>query len=73
MVEKTLKVYECDICGNEGERYSVSFPDGQMTLDRCDRHAAKLLKLKDEKGHWTPLGRKSSFKVSSLEDIKRQL
>lgn len=73
MVERTLKVYECDVCGEEGDRYTVGFPDGQKTLDRCQRHGAKIQKLRDEKGSWTPLGKKSAFKVSSVDDIRKQL
>lgn len=72
MVERTLKVYECDICGEEGERYTVGYPDGQMALDRCSRHDTKIQKFRDEKGLWTPLTGKSTFKISTLEDINRQ-
>lgn len=75
MVKRTLELYECDVCGSEGDRYSVNFPDGQLTLDRCQRHATKLHKLKDEKGSWVArvAGSKQSFKVSSVEDIKQQM
>jgi hypothetical protein len=75
VVEKTLKLFECDVDGAEGQRYTVTFPDGsQLHLDRCDRHNAKLEKLRDEKGTWATKsrGQRSSFKISSLEDIERQ-
>lgn len=74
MVLVTLERVECDICGQPGERYTIHYPEGIVTLDRCDRHASKLLALREEKGaEWTaapaPKGR---FKVSSPEDIKAQ-
>lgn len=74
MVERTLKLYDCDVCGSEGERYSVTFPDGQLTLDRCERHNGHLEKLRNEKGTWVAKapGSRSSFKVSSVDDIAKQ-
>lgn len=75
MVKRTLEVFECDICGADGRRYLVMYEDGQMVLDRCERHNGKLEKLRDEKGSWTTKspGHKSSFKVSNIDDIRRQL
>lgn len=74
MVKRTLELYECDVCGAEGERYMVTFPDGQMTLDRCQRHNTHLEKLRTEKGSWVakPQNGRSSFKVSTLDDIQKQ-
>lgn len=74
MVKRTLELFECDLCGEEGQRYTVIFPDGQMTLDRCGRHNTRIEKMRAEKGEWvarTPGGR-SSFKVSSLEEIEQR-
>ena len=75
MVKRTLAVYECAICGKEGERYMVTYPDGQMTLDRCTRHAKALASLRNEAGSWEPLkaASKSAFKVSSVEEIRKQI
>lgn len=73
MVRKTVELFECDVCGAEAERYTVSFPDGGiLALDRCERHNKKILALRDEKGAWTSGQGRSVFKVSSLEDIKKQ-
>lgn len=75
VVKRTLEIYECDVCGKEAVRYSVNFPDGTLTLDRCSQHDSKVQKLRDEKGAWTTksgAGR-SSFKVSSVEDIQKQV
>lgn len=74
MVKRTLELFECDVCGEEGARYTVTYPDGQMTLDRCDRHGAKLLKLKEEKGAWVAKspGSRSGFKISTLDEIQEQ-
>lgn len=75
MVKRTMEMYECDLCGDEGDRYTVIFPEGALAMDRCERHAAKLLKLRDEKGIWTSQQArqpKSSFKLSTPDDIKRQ-
>ena len=34
MVRKTVELFECDVCGNPGERYTVTFPeDGTLSLD----------------------------------------
>jgi hypothetical protein len=66
-------LYECDVCGDEGQRYGVIFPEGQMTLDRCGRHNRALERLREEKGSWvakTSNGR-TSFKVSSIDEIER--
>lgn len=74
MVKRTLELFECDVCGQEGERYLVTFPDGQMTLDRCGRHNAQIEKLRNEKGSWvtrTANGR-TSFKISSVDEIEEQ-
>lgn len=74
MVKRTLELYECDICGGEGERYTVTFPDGQMTLDRCQRHNSHIEKLRNEKGAWSARASngRSSFRISTIEDIQKQ-
>lgn len=73
MVKKTLETYVCDICGREGARFTIGYPDGGfMALDRCDKHDNTLLKFKDEKGTWVAPGAKNVFKVSTAEDIKAQ-
>lgn len=73
MVRKTVELYECDVCGDPGERYTVTFPeDGALALDRCGKHDKKILALRDEKGSWAQSTNRSTFKVSSLEEIQRQ-
>lgn len=73
MVRKTVELYECDVCGKDAERYTVSFPEGgTLALDRCEMHAKKILALKNEKGSWAQSNGRSVFKVSSLEEIERQ-
>lgn len=73
LVKKTVETYECDICGADGERYTINFPEGLLALDRCGRHDRKVLALRNEKGSWvqTP-GSRASFRISTLEDIERQ-
>lgn len=73
MVRKTVELFECDVCGADGERYTISFPDdGMLALDRCERHAKRIVAFRDEKGSWTNGSGRSVFKVSSLEDIEAQ-
>lgn len=74
MVKRTYELVECDVCGAEAERYGVIFPDGQLTLDRCPRHNKALEKLRDEKGTWVAKSSngRTSFKVSSVDEIQRQ-
>jgi hypothetical protein len=75
MTKRTVEVFECDLCGEPGERYAITYPDGTLALDRCPRDAIPILAFKEEAGgQWTPTGvsGKSSFKVSSLDDIIKQ-
>lgn len=72
MVKVTLEAFHCDVCGEPGQRYTVGFPDGVKLLDRCARHAAKVEALRNEKGDWQPVSAKSEFKVSSIDEIKKQ-
>ena len=73
MVRKTVELFECDVCGEPGERYTVTFPeDGALSLDRCSKHDRKIMALRDEKGTWAQSTNRSTFKVSSLEEIQRQ-
>lgn len=73
MVKKTVETYECDVCGEEGERYTISFPDGFLALDRCEKHDKKVVALRNEKGSWVhSQNQRAVFKVSTLEDIERQ-
>ena len=73
MVRKTVELFECDVCGEDAERYTITFPDlGTLALDRCNKHARKILALKDEKGSWAQGGNRSAFKVSSVFDINKQ-
>ena len=70
MVKVTLERIECDVCGEEGTRYTLSFPDGVKVLDRCEKHEKKIMALKNEKGDWTPLGgRSSGITVKTPEQI----
>ncbi len=73
MVRKTVELFECDVCGADAERYTISFPDGGiLALDRCERHNKKLVALREEKGAWTTGSGRSVFKVSSIEDIEKR-
>jgi hypothetical protein len=74
MAKVTLERYNCDVCEQEGERYTLSFPDGIKVLDRCERHAKKIIALRDEAGEFTRIApnRRNSLKVSTPEDIARQ-
>jgi hypothetical protein len=67
MVESFL----CDVCGKEGERYTVQYPDGTLVLDRCDKHNRKLMSLRDEQGTWNrPEVARNSFRLATPDDIK---
>jgi hypothetical protein len=74
MARRTVEVFDCDICGEGGERYVVSFPDDHtLALDRCPKHNKKLEGIRNEKGNWITNGStRSTFKVSSLEEIQKQ-
>lgn len=75
MVKRTLEQIECDVCGREGERYTLSFPDGIKILDRCDRHDKKIQTLKEEAGDWSPVSPgnpRGKLVVTSLEEIERR-
>lgn len=72
MVKVTLETFQCDVCGEPGERYTVGYKDGTKVLDRCPRHSTKLEALRNEKGEWQAVAPKTEFKVSSIEDIKKQ-
>ena len=71
-MKRTLELYDCDKCGNEGQRYSVVFPEGALVMDRCELHAKKLEALRSEVGEWVhtqSLGR-NSFKKSTLVELR---
>ena len=74
MVKRTIEVCECDVCGKDAQRYTIGFPDGVLALDRCEEHARKLDALRNEPGSWTSSAAgRTGFKVSSPEEIKRQM
>lgn len=74
MVKRTLELFECDRCGNEAKRYSISYEDGTLVLDRCVTHAKKLEALRDEPGEWlTPRGGKTAFHKSSLAEVRQAI
>lgn len=72
MVKRTVELYECDQCGKEGQRYTISFPDNTTRiLDRCGTHGKNLEALRDAPGEWVaPRSSKTSFRKSSPEDIR---
>jgi len=72
MVKVTLERFQCDICGEEGERYTVGYYDGVKVLDRCRRHSTKLEAFREEKGEWQSRAPRSEFKVTSVEEIKQK-
>jgi len=72
MVKVTLEAFHCDVCGDEGDRYTVGYRDGMKILDRCPRHATKLEALRNEKGDWQASSPRSEFKVSSIDEIKQK-
>ena len=71
MVERTVKLFECDICGEVGTRYTMLYEDGSQVMDRCVKHNKKQEALRVEKGTFTLAGAgKSTFAVSSDADIR---
>lgn len=75
MVKRTLELFECDRCGKEGHRYTVTFPeDGTLVLDRCEQHAKKIEALREEPGEWLqPRGGKQNFRKSSPAEIRQAI
>lgn len=74
MVKKTVELVECDLCGRTAQRYSVTYPEGIMHLDRCSDHDNEVLALKGQPGTWVTMdpGRRRGYHKSTLEDIRRQ-
>jgi hypothetical protein len=72
MVKRTLEVFECDRCGKEGQRYSVTFPEGTLVMDRCETHARKIEALREETGEWVQItaGGRQGFKKTSLVELR---
>lgn len=72
MVKRTFEAFECDVCGNVGERYSLVFPDGQLAMDRCTDHDKDIKVMRNGPGTWTPKTQpKSQFKVTTPEEIEK--
>lgn len=72
MAKRTLEIIECDICGDEGERYVVQYPEGAYSLDRCTDHATEILALRETVGTWIHRATRTRFKISTQEDIEAQ-
>lgn len=70
MVKRTLEVYECDVCGAEGKRYSIVYDEGTFVMDRCERHAKKLESFKEEPGEWQQPGVRTTFRKSSPAELR---
>lgn len=71
MVKVTLERLECDVCGAPAERYAVTYPEGMKILDRCQKHAKKLLAFKEERGEWTAItSRKGKMSILTPEEIE---
>ena len=71
-----MELYECDRCGKEAQRYSISFPngDGVLVLDRCEQHGKKLEALRDEPGEWLrPREGRQSFQKSTPDELRLRL
>lgn len=66
MVKVTLEKIECDVCGAEGVRYTIGYPDGMKVLDRCSKHDKAIVKLKEEAGAWTPTSEHARGKLTVL-------
>lgn len=70
MARRTVEIFECDICHEEADRFTVLFPDGTLALDRCPEHSGPITSLKDEPGQWTATGSgKTPFRVTTPEEI----
>lgn len=74
MVKRTLELFECDMCGDEGQRYQIVYEDGTRVLDRCARHAKKLEAFRDEPGEWlSDKQGKATFRKSTPADLRLAL
>lgn len=75
MARRTVEIFECDICHEEADRFTIQFPDGTLALDRCPEHSGPITTLKDEPGQWTPLtgNGKTNFRIATPEEIISQI
>lgn len=74
MARRTVELFECDVCGNDADRFTILFPDGTLALDRCSDHSGIVTSLKDEPGQWTSSGDgKTPFRVTTPEEILAQI
>lgn len=74
MAKVTLERIECDVCREEGERYTLAFPEGTKILDRCPKHDKEIKALRDEPGDWivhSPTTR-GKLRVMTPEEIAQQ-
>jgi hypothetical protein len=74
VVEKTIRVWECDVCGSPGFHYAVTTPEGLLTLDRCPDHDGPLRALRDLEG--AKLGdrpKKNVTKETPLAEIYQKI
>lgn len=71
MPRRTLVVMDCDKpkCRQEGDLYTVRFPDGQeREFILCDRHAGAFKTLREaDYGTWKRKGR--GFRKTPIEDL----
>jgi hypothetical protein len=68
------EIFACDKCEKPGERYEVTFPDGQtLMLDRCEQHAAKVVSLRNEPGTWKQEVNTRRYHKKDLDDLLRQV
>lgn len=74
MARRTVELFECDVCHEEADRFTIQFPDGTLALDRCPEHSGVVTKLKDEPGQWTSSGGgKTPFRIATTEEILAQV
>lgn len=69
VAKRTIEIYDCDLCGKPGFHYTVTTPEGLLSLDRCEEHAKTILDLKHEEGAKLHRGRRKTSSETSLEDI----
>jgi hypothetical protein len=68
------EIYACDKCEKAGERYELTFPDGQtLMLDRCEQHATKLSNLRDEPGTWKQETSMNRYHKKDLDALLKQV
>lgn len=72
MAKRIVEAFDCDMCGKDGQRYSVTFPDGKTKLlDRCPTHASRIESLRETPGTWHEEANMRRYHKTDIEAIRK--